>query len=238
MLHPIMTPEALKARVLYRDADILIIDKPAGLPVHAGPKTTADLEALLPALKLDGREVPRLAHRLDTDTSGCLVLARHAKALTRLGRAFSGRDAEKTYWAVVEGGPEADLGRIDLPLAKRTDKAGWRMVVDAKGQPAVTNFRVLGRGDGFAWLELTPETGRTHQLRVHAAEAGWPMVGDPFYGSGRTADRPLHLMARRIALPPLGANRPAASAEAPPPDHMRALLSVCGWGISAPGTGR
>lgn len=223
-----MTPEALQARVLYRDADILIIDKPAGLAVHAGPKTLRDLEALLPALRFDGREVPRLAHRLDTDTSGCLVLARHAKALTRLGRAFSGRDVEKTYWAVVEGGPQVDMGRIDLPLKKVTDKSGWKIVVDARGQPAVTDFRVLGRSDGFAWLELKPATGRTHQLRVHASEAGWPMVGDPFYGSGRTADRPLHLMARRILLPPLGQNRPAASAEAPPPTHMRALLMACG----------
>jgi tRNA pseudouridine32 synthase / 23S rRNA pseudouridine746 synthase len=224
-----MTPEALQARILYRDADILIIDKPAGLAVHAGPKTGQDLEALLPALRLDGREVPKLAHRLDTDTSGCLVLARHAKALTRLGRAFSGRDVEKTYWAVVEGGPEADLGRIDLPLKKLNDRSGWRIVVDPAGLPAVTDFRVLGRGAGFAWLELKPETGRTHQLRVHAREAGWPMAGDPFYGSGKTADRPLHLMARRIALPPLGQNRPAASAEAPPPAHMRALLEGCGW---------
>ena len=226
---PGLPPEALQSRVLYRDADILIIDKPAGLPVHAGPRTVEDLEKLLPALRLDGREVPRLAHRLDTDTSGCLVLARHAKALSRLGRAFSGRDVAKTYWAVVEGGPEADLGRIDLPLKKRTDKSGWRIVADRAGQPAVTGFRVLGRSSGFAWVELTPETGRTHQLRVHAREAGWPMVGDPFYGSGRTADRPLHLMARRIVLPPLGANKPAASAEAPPPDHMRELLGLCGF---------
>lgn len=233
-----LTPEALQARVLYRDADILIIDKPAGLAVHAGPKTATDLEALLPALRLDGREVPRLAHRLDADTSGCLVLARHAKALTRLGRAFSGHGVEKTYWAVVEGGPEADLGRIDLPLAKRNDKSGWRIVADAKGQPSVTDFRVLGRADGVAWLELKPATGRTHQLRVHMAEAGWPMVGDPFYGSGKTSARPLHLMARRITLPPLGANRPAATAEAPPPDHMRALLAACGWALSGSETTR
>lgn len=237
MLVP-LTPEALQARVLYRDADILILDKPAGLAVHAGPKTATDLEALLPALRFDGREVPRLAHRLDTDTSGCLVLARHAKALTRLGRAFAGQDVDKTYWAVVEGGPEADLGRIDLPLAKRNDKSGWRIVVDAKGQPSVTDFRVLGRGDGVAWLALKPATGRTHQLRVHMAEAGWPIVGDPFYGSGKTSAEPLHLMARRIALPPLGANRPAVSAEAPPPAHMRALLAACGWALSDPGTGR
>ena len=227
-----MTPEALRARVLYRDADILIIDKPAGLAVHAGPKTVLDLEALLPALRFDGREVPRLAHRLDTDTSGCLVLARHGKALTRLGRAFSGHAVDKTYWSVVEGGPAADLGRIDLPLKKLTDKSGWRIAVDAKGQAAVTDFRVLGRSDGFTWLELKPATGRTHQLRVHAREAGWPMVGDPFYGSGRTADRPLHLMARRITLPPLGQDRPAASAEAPPPAHMQALLAACGWSMA------
>jgi len=229
VLDHFMTPEALQARVLYRDADILIIDKPAGLAVHAGPRTVRDLEALLPALRFDGRAPPRLAHRLDTDTSGCLVLARHAKALTRLGRAFSGRDVEKTYWAVVEGGPAVDLGRIDVPLRKVSDKTGWKILADAQGQPAVTGFRVLGRAEGFAWLELTPATGRTHQLRVHASEAGWPMVGDPFYGSGRTADRPLHLMARRISLPPLGLNRPAASAEAPPPAHMRALLRACGF---------
>jgi tRNA pseudouridine32 synthase / 23S rRNA pseudouridine746 synthase len=171
--------------------------------------------------------VPALAHRLDQDTSGCLVLARHPKALSRLGRLFGAGQVEKTYWAVVEGAPAEDSGVIDLKLRKATGPAGWRMVVDSEqGQSALSRWRVLGRGDGLAWLEIRPETGRTHQIRVHLAAQGWPILGDPFYG--RSGPTPMQLLSRRIAVP-YWADRPPVAAEAPPPPAMQAPLTCCGW---------
>src|SRR5271168_587663 len=162
-----VSSDDLRARVLLRDANLIILDKPAGLPVHAGPKTRDTVEALLPSLRFGLRHVPALGHRLDQDTAGCLVLARHPKALSRLGRLFGAGLIEKTYWAVVEGEPPEQSGAIDLPVRKLNGPAGWRMIVDrVDGQHAVTRWRVLGRGDGIAWLELRPETGRTHQIRV------------------------------------------------------------------------
>jgi RluA family pseudouridine synthase len=212
----------LQARVLLCDANLLILDKPAGLPVHAGPKAQDNLEALLPSLSFGLRHVPALAHRLDQDTSGCLVLARHPKALSRLGRLFGAGQVEKTYWAVVEGGPEMDEGLIDLPLRKVTGPAGWRIVPDPAGQKSISRWRVLGRGDGLAWLEVRPETGRTHQIRVHLAAQGWPILGDPFYG--KAGPVPLQLLSRKIAVP-YWADRPPVSAEAAPSPAMRATLA-------------
>jgi tRNA pseudouridine32 synthase/23S rRNA pseudouridine746 synthase/23S rRNA pseudouridine1911/1915/1917 synthase len=226
-----MTPEELQARVLYRDGAILIIDKPAGIPVHAGPGGGEDLEALFEALRFGLPGPPALAHRLDRDTSGCLVLGRNPKALRRLVRLFSEGRARKTYWGVVEGAPEKPSGRIDLPLAKHsTKKAGWRMVVDAEtGRPAATTYRRLGSSDGLTWLELRPRTGRTHQIRVHCAEIGCPVLGDPVYGAGRESKAPpLHLHSRAISLP-LNPEKDPVTATAEPPEHMRAALRDCGW---------
>jgi len=223
-----MTPQELQARVLYRDGGILVIDKPAGLAVHPGPRTPESLERYLGALRFGIRETPRLVHRLDRDTSGCLMLARHARAVRKLGRLFASRAVEKTYWAVVEGGPAADAGTIAHALRKISRKEGWRMVADGKGERAITHYRVLGRGNGIAWLELKPETGRTHQLRVHCATEGFPVLGDPVYGKSAAPRAPLHLHARAIAFPP-GGERPPVSVEAQPPPHMRAALSACGW---------
>ncbi|MCK5622380.1 MAG: RluA family pseudouridine synthase [Alphaproteobacteria bacterium] len=229
-----MTPDELQARVLYRDGAMLIIDKPAGIPVHAGPGGGATLEALFDALRFGLAGPPALAHRLDRDTSGCLVLGRNPKSLRRLARLFSEGRVEKTYWAVVEGAPSRPSGRIDLPLAKiSTKKAGWRMVADkAAGKPAVTTYRTLGKSDGLTWLELRPKTGRTHQIRVHCAEMGCPVLGDPVYGSGGAAEAPpLHLLSRAISLP-LYAGKDPVTATAEPPEHMRAALKACGWEVA------
>jgi len=226
-----MTPQELQARVLYRDGSILVIDKPAGLAVHPGPSTPESLERYLGALRFGIREVPRLVHRLDRDTSGCLVLARHARGASKLGRLFSSAAVKKTYWAIVEGTPPAAEGVIDRSLKKLTSKEGWRMVPDATGQRAVTRYRVLGSSDGLAWLELSPETGRTHQLRVHCAAEGFPVLGDPSYGRVASTRVPLHLHARCITIP-LGGERGTLTVAAEPPEHMIAKLRECGYAQS------
>jgi RluA family pseudouridine synthase len=212
---------------------VLILDKPAGLPVHAGPRGGPSLEDWLPALALGRKRLPQPAHRLDTDTAGCLVLGRTKPALAALGALFAAGRAGKTYWAVVRGLPPAPEGQVDAPLLKRsTAREGWWMAVDPAGQPAVTAWRLLGAAGGLAWLELRPRTGRTHQLRVHCAHLGCPILGDPRYGTApdatprRDGGEPrLHLLARAIALP----LDPPLAATAPPPPHMRAALAACGW---------
>lgn len=223
-----MTPQELQGRVLYRDGSILVIDKPAGLAVHPGPSTPESLERYLGYLRFGIRETPRLVHRLDRDTSGCLVLARHARGASKLGRLFSSAVVKKIYWAVVEGAPPASDGAIDRPLKKVTRKEGWRVVADAAGQRAFTRYRVLGSADGLAWLELAPETGRTHQLRVHCAAEGFPVLGDPVYGGTATPRVPLQLHARAVTLP-LGGERGSLTVTAEPPEHMRATLAACGY---------
>jgi tRNA pseudouridine32 synthase/23S rRNA pseudouridine746 synthase len=248
----VMTPEEMVARLLYRDGLMLVIDKPAGLAVHRGPKGGASLEDLFGALRFGLPRAPALAHRLDRDTSGCLVLGRHRKALAELGRLFKAGKVGKTYWAVVEGGPEADEGRIELPLGRLDQRRGWWMKPDPAGQPAVTLWRVMGRypspaGGGWslaaqattlpfqgrdkrlAWLALEPLTGRTHQLRVHCAAKGFPIVGDAIYGTApRAGGPPLHLHAREVVVP-LYKNKDPIRVGAPVPAHMRERLSGCGW---------
>jgi tRNA pseudouridine32 synthase / 23S rRNA pseudouridine746 synthase len=310
-----MTPEEMVSRVLYRDGLMLVIDKPAGMAVHRGPKGGESLEDHFGALRYGLPRAPALAHRLDRDTSGCLVLGRHRKALAELGRLFKSGRIGKTYWAIVEGGPEAEEGRVDLPLGRLDASRGWWMKADEQGQPAVTTWRVLGRsvrqpasaegeasasvdglgatggassvpsplvgkgqgggsmtdselrlhpppqpsptrGEGagracgaagdsshrqqadvLTWLALEPITGRTHQLRVHCAEMGWPIVGDAIYGSTPRAGGPvLHLHSREIVVP-LYKNRDPIRVVAPVPAHMRERLAACGWQAADEATG-
>jgi len=266
-----MTPEEILARLLYRDGLMLVIDKPAGVAVHRGPKGGSSLEDDFDALRFGLPRAPALAHRLDKDTSGCLVLGRHRKALALLGKLFKQGKVAKTYWAVVEGAPDADEGRIDIALGKLDETRGWWMKPDPHGQPAATTWKVMGRsslssratdpglepGEGgpgpittggamianagamgprlrgddkkLTWLALEPLTGRTHQLRVHCAEMGWPIVGDNIYGSAPRLGGPaLHLHAREVVVP-IFKNKPPVTITAPVPAHMRELLTACGW---------
>jgi len=221
--------------VLYRDAMMLVIDKPVGVAVHAGPKGGPSLEDRFDDLRYGLPRRPALAHRLDRDTAGCLVLGRHRKALAKLGQLFKQGKIDKTYWALVAGGPAQDEGVIDAPMAKLDVERGWWMKVDPAGQPAQTTWTVLGRGllEGkpIAWMALSPLTGRTHQLRVHSAHGGWPIVGDPIYGDRSDRGATLNLLARRIAVP-LYAGKEPIVVEAPPPAHMLAGLAACGWAAS------
>jgi tRNA pseudouridine32 synthase / 23S rRNA pseudouridine746 synthase len=224
-----MTPEEIVARLLYRDGLMLVIDKPAGFAVHKGPKGGESLEDYFGALRFGLPRAPALAHRLDRDTSGCLVLGRHRKALAELGRLFKGGRVGKTYWAVVEGAPAEDEGRIDLPLGRKDATRGWWMKHDPQGQPAVTTWKVMGHTEHLTWLALEPLTGRTHQLRVHCAAKGWPIVGDSVYGSAPRAGGPvLHLHSREIVVP-LYKNRAPINVSAPVPLHMHERLWACGW---------
>ena len=219
-----MTPEDILARVCsIATASMLVLDKPAGIAVHRGPKGGASLEDDFEHLRFGLPRKPALAHRLDRETSGCLVLGRHHKALEKLGKLFKAGRIGKTYWAVVEGGPAADEGLIDKPLGRRDPTRGWWMKVDPDGLPSQTRWRVLGRGalagKPLTWLEMSPLTGRTHQLRVHAASEGWPILGDPFSRRGATA-RPC------ICTP--AASRCRFRRTSPPWWRRRRRRSICG----------
>jgi RluA family pseudouridine synthase len=221
----------LADRVLYRDGDVLVIDKPTGVAVHTGPGGGANLEDHLGEVAFGLPRPPGLAHRLDRDTAGCLVLGRHPRALRRLNALFASGRVAKTYWAVVVGGPDAASGEIDLALAKvARPGGGWRMVADPLGKPARTRWRQLARGASVSLLELEPATGRTHQIRVHCASMGWPVLGDPAYGE-QPLERPsLQLLARRVALP-WRDGAMSIDATAPVPPHMSAWLQAAGAAI-------
>ncbi|WP_292528519.1 RluA family pseudouridine synthase [Methylocystis sp.] len=221
----------LLSRLLHRDGLMLIIDKPAGVAVHRGPKGGPSLEDAFDQLRFGLPRPPALAHRLDKDTSGCLVLGRHRKALERLGSLFKAGRVGKTYWAVVEGAPAGEQGEIDLALGRLDAARGWWMRPDPLGLPARTSWRVLGRSadGGLAMIEFAPHTGRTHQIRVHAQAMGWPILGDPIYGSGRRENSgPLHLHARAVSVP-MQDGKPPVEAVAAPPTHMSDALADCGW---------
>ncbi|MGG5822789.1 RluA family pseudouridine synthase [Falsiroseomonas sp. HW251] len=232
----------LEAMVIHRDRDVLVLDKAHGLPVQGGPNIGKHLDGMLDALRFDAAERPRLVHRLDKDTSGVLVLARTAPAAAKLAAAFRGRDVEKIYWAVVVGQPTPPAGRIDLPLVKQGGPRGERTAAaepgDREAARAVTDFATLDAvRRRAAWLELKPITGRTHQLRVHCAEAlGCPILADGKYGGAAAhmdgLPGALHLHARALKLPhPAGGTLEVA---APLPPHMKETFAF--FGFEAPRT--
>ena len=201
--------------VLFIDGEAIVIDKPAGLAVHPGSSTPESLEDYLSHFRFGFQREPLPVHRLDRDTSGCLLLARNPKAHKRFQRAFEDKQVAKTYVAVLDGVPDANEGRIEIALGKTsTAKDGWRIVPDPKGKPSVTHWRKAAVKDGRAVIVFTPETGRTHQLRVHATEGlGIPISGDPVYGAGRG---PMLLHALSLRLEREGKNPVEATAPLPP----------------------
>jgi len=228
--------EQADAMVLHRDRAAIVLNKPPGLATQGGTGTKMHVDRLLDAFAPDGPR-PRLVHRLDKDTSGVLLTAATPGSAAFFSKRFSGRSAKKIYWALVVGVPEIAAGTIDLPLAKQPGTGGEKMMPDEQGQPAKTRYRVVDRaGNKAAWVELEPLTGRTHQLRVHLAAIGHPIVGDGKYG-GQAAfltgsvSRKMHLHARRLIIDhPDGA---PLDVTAPLPEHFAASMEQLGFDETA-----
>jgi tRNA pseudouridine32 synthase/23S rRNA pseudouridine746 synthase len=200
--------------ILFEDGEALVIDKPGGLPMDKPRAGGPSLEDQLDDLRLGFQRRPTPVHRLDADTSGCLLLARNPKALKRFAAAFEARQVTKRYLGILAGIPETKEGTVELALSKISSaEAGWRMIPAKKGKPALTEWRVIAESGGRALVEFRPVTGRTHQLRVHAASGiGIPLLGDPVYGDGKGAWRTmLHAVAlevEREGKPPIAATAP------------------------------
>ncbi|MGE8142628.1 RluA family pseudouridine synthase [Novosphingobium sp. NPDC080210] len=208
--------------ILYEDGEALVIDKPAGLPIERPRAGGRSLENHLEELKLGFQRVPVAVHRIDTDTSGCLLMARNPKALKRFNAAFEAREVEKVYLGIVSGPVAEAEGTIALSLSKISSaEKGWRMIAAKKGKPAVTHWRKLAERGGNTLVEFRPETGRTHQIRVHAEHGlGHALLGDPVYGNGQGAPRTM-LHARALTVPREG--KTPITAMAPLPADFRAL---------------
>lgn len=232
------TPDAqeialAQAMVLVRDRAAIVLNKPPGLATQGGSGTTRHVDGLLDALAGDGPR-PRLVHRLDKDTSGVLLIARTPGSAAFFSRRFSGRRARKIYWALVVGVPDIAEGLIELAIAKQPGTGGEKMHVDeASGQPARTRYRVIDRaGNRAAWVELQPLTGRTHQLRVHMAAIGHPIVGDGKYGGQQafltgSISRKMHLHARRLIIDHPDGGK--IDVTAPLPEHFAASMAQLGF---------
>ncbi|MBI1182571.1 MAG: RluA family pseudouridine synthase [Alphaproteobacteria bacterium] len=226
----------LQDAVLYRDDDVLVINKPPGLAVQGGTRTGRHLDGMLEALRFGAAERPRLVHRLDKDTSGVLVLARSRRAAAALTEAFKGRRTRKTYWALVRGVPRPHEGEITSYMEKDGEETEKVRPGD-KGLKAVTEYTMIeNAGSKAAWLALRPVTGRTHQLRVHCAQLGTPIIGDGKYGGAEAfldgiANR-LHLHARHIRIPhPV---RGTVDVTAPLPPHMLETWALFEFDPDAP----
>lgn len=235
-----LTPEEVayaQEMVIHRDGEAIVINKPPGLATQGGTKTDAHVDKLLDALLFDLETRPKLVHRLDKDTSGALLLARTARAAAHFAKAFSSRTARKVYWALVMGVPSIEDGMIELPIAKQPGTGGEKMHVDEKeGLPARSRYRVIERaGNRAAWVELQPYTGRTHQLRVHMAAIGHPIVGDGKYGGKEaflsgTISRKMHLHARRIRVDHPDGGRVDVTAQLP--SHFANSLADLGFDLA------
>ena len=208
--------------VLFEDAEALVIDKPAGLPLDQPRAGGPSLEDRLDDLRFGFQRAPQPVHRLDRDTSGCLLLARNPKALKRFSAAFEAKQVSKRYLGIVAGPVGDEEGTIALSLTKISSaEKGWRMIVAKKGKPAVTHWRKLAEKDGLTLVEFRPETGRTHQIRVHAEHAlGHALLGDPVYGKALPGKRTM-LHAAGITVPRDG--KPPVEAVAPMPADFVAL---------------
>ena len=208
--------------ILFEDGEALVINKPSGLPIERPRRGGASLEDHFEELKLGFQRAPMPVHRIDTDTSGCLLLARNAKALKRFAKAFEERVVEKRYLGLLSGVPADSEGTIELSLSKISSaEKGWRMIAAKKGKPSITHWRVLAEHGGHTLVEFRPETGRTHQIRVHCqAGLNLPLLGDPVYGNGKGAPRTM-LHAAALTVPRTG--KPPIDAAAPLPRDFAAL---------------
>ena len=212
--------------ILYEDGEALVIDKPGGLPIERPRKGGPSMEDHLDALRLGFQRAPAPVHRIDTDTSGCLLLARNPKALKRFAQAFEQRRVEKRYLGIVAGEVTGDEGTIELALAKISSaEKGWRMIPARKGKPSVTHWRRLAVQGDHTLVEFRPETGRTHQLRVHAASGlGFPLLGDPVYGDGpKHSEGAPRTMLHAAGLAVQRDGKPPIEAVAPLPPEFAAL---------------
>ena len=214
--------------IVFEDAEALVIDKPGGLPIDTPRRGGPALTDLYDELKLGFHRAPIAVHRIDTDTSGCLLLARNPKAVKRFAKAFEDRLVEKRYLGIVAGELAGNEGTIEMALGKISSREeGWRMVPDDAGKPSVTHWRKLSVLGGHTLVEFRPETGRTHQIRVHAASGlGSPLLGDPIYGPKhrQTQDLPVRrtmLHAASLTIP--RDKKPAIEAIAPLPADFTVL---------------
>ncbi|VVT08251.1 Pseudouridine synthase [Sphingomonas sp. EC-HK361] len=220
--------------VIHQDAQAFVLNKPPGLATQGGTKTSEHVDGLLDALQYDAEGRPKLVHRLDKDTSGALLVARTSRAAAFFAKAFSGRTAKKVYWALIVDVPSIEDGMVELPIGKQPGTGGEKMQVDEEnGQAARTRYRVIERaGNRTAWVELQPFTGRTHQLRVHMAAIGHPIVGDGKYGGAAAfltggISRKMHLHARRIRVDHPDGGKIDVEAELP--THFRESLKSLGF---------
>jgi 23S rRNA pseudouridine955/2504/2580 synthase len=226
----------LQRTVIYQDKSILVLNKPTGLPVQGGPGITKHVDGMLDALRFGAPDRPRLVHRIDRDTSGLLLLARTPGAAAKLAASFRTRKVEKSYWAVVVGRPDPASGKIDRPLARiggpRGERSAMAAADDPKATMAITEFRTIDTvGKKFAWMDLAPHTGRTHQLRVHMASIGHPILGDAKYGVEHSQAEGyaniLHLHARFLSLPHPEGGTITLEADLPP--HMEETFRALGF---------
>lgn len=225
-LQPISSLSAIADSVLYRDAHCIVLNKPAGIAVHRTPKGDESLEDYFDALRFGQPRRPALAHRLDKETSGCLVLGCHRDALARLGKLFEKGNIDKRYIAVVRGRPLQEKGRFAAPI-KRFDlgRGKWEFRCAPDGQEAYTDYSLLASSEEYSLLSLSPLTGRTHQLRLHCQAMGCAIVNDKFYGEG---EGPLMLHAYSIVVP-YAVKGPAIAVKAPFPSYFTGMMSARKW---------